>query len=64
MSLTPNDTAIPLTDEAALWHVRGIPQLYPTKIIAEAAARAAFPSEDPYVRYARIRSLRYYKETP
>jgi hypothetical protein len=39
----------------SLWGVRGIPgTLYPTKIVAEVAARLAFSHEGPDQRYARI----------
>ena len=42
-------------DEACLWFVRGIDnRLYPTKIVAEYAARRFFAGEDEITRYARI----------
>ena len=45
-----------------LWYVRGMLPLYPTKLVAEVAARASFPHEDEDVRYGRI-SYREYIDT-
>lgn len=51
-------------DEAvALWWVRGIPNThYPSKIVAEIAARRAFPHEDPDVRYGRVFFRSFFRE--
>lgn len=39
-----------------LWFVQGRPlAYYPTKIVAEAAARHYFPDDDVYTRQARVR---------
>jgi hypothetical protein len=37
-----------------LWHIAGVPSVYPTKIVAEAAARLRFPDETIERRYARL----------
>jgi hypothetical protein len=43
-----------------LWYVRGIEEhMFPTKLQAEAAARARWPNEDPHARYARIGYTKY-----
>jgi hypothetical protein len=45
-----------------LWGIQGLNyayNMYPTKMCAEIAARAAFPDEDPYARYARIYCKQY-----
>ena len=47
-------------DSVELWGFTGGDQLYPTKMLAERAARIAFPDEDPYKRYARIFYRRYH----
>ena len=51
------DAAIPEESGCVvtLWGVRGIPgTMYPTKIVAEMAARYVFTHEGPDQRYARI----------
>lgn len=56
MSLTTTDCAIPFIEGAlVLWYVKGIPgYYYPTKTVAEMAARLVFPEESPDRRYGRI----------
>ena len=55
MAFLLNEVEMLGTDEACLWFVRGIDnRLYPTKIVAEAAARRFFGNEDEITRYARI----------
>lgn len=61
------DAAIPIPGRryarVELWYVRGIDgYLYPTKIVAEAAARTRFPHEDEDVRYTRIGYVEYVRE--
>jgi hypothetical protein len=42
-------------DSVQLWGVQGLTKrLYPTKMVAEIAARARFPDEAESTRYARI----------
>jgi hypothetical protein len=64
---------VPLTDTqlrldtdrcVQLWYVCGDNSLsiYPTKMAAEIAARAAFPDEDELTRYARIFFKRFVQE--
>ena len=49
------DTKIVQQDSVQLWGIQGIPGcLYPTKMVAEIAARQRFPKEDESLRYARI----------
>lgn len=41
--------------EVHLWRVQGIPGcLYPNKIVAEAAARIAYPNESVHARHSRL----------
>jgi hypothetical protein len=57
MALSAPDCAIPQDDDGTLnlWQVRGMPQIwFPTKLVAEMAARHLFPGEDPDTRYGRI----------
>jgi hypothetical protein len=55
-----NEAAIPVrrtrrSTSVELWHVGGMDGwLFPTKIVAEEAARLRFPHESPDARYARI----------
>lgn len=61
-SLSLNEVRIPDKDEVDLWGVRGIPgALYPTKAVAEVAARLAFPEQRPEQRYARLYSMKFYR---
>jgi hypothetical protein len=59
MALTVNEATIPVMETrhrtfVELWYVFGASGMYPTKIVAEEAARLRFPHEDPDARYARI----------
>jgi len=46
-----------------LWHVQGIPGLFwPSKIVAEAVARRAFPFEGAGANYARIYYSTFVRE--
>jgi len=46
-----------------LWRVKGLhDQLFPTEIVAQVAARQAFPSETADVRYARISFSRFVED--
>ena len=52
--------------EVELWEVRGtdaLRNMYPTKMCAEIAARAAFPDEDADKRYGRIYFRRFVRES-
>lgn len=61
-TLQVNEAVIPDKDEVDLWGVRGIPgALYPTKAVAEVAARLAFPEQRPEQRYARLYSMKFYR---
>jgi hypothetical protein len=60
MSFTHSELRMHTEDESVqLWSVKGLPDFYPTKIVAEAAARAAFPNEDSY---RRVFFQRFYME--
>ena len=49
------DAEIRRQDSIQLWGVQGIVgRLYPTKMVAEIAARSRFPDEAESTRYARI----------
>ncbi len=45
--------------EVELWYVRGLPNYFPTKIVAEKAARLQFPYEN---WYSRVYFARFVKE--
>jgi hypothetical protein len=46
-----------------IWYVQGIDTwVFPTKIVAEHAARISFPNEDPHTRYGRIFYRKFYQE--
>lgn len=63
MRATINEATIPDNgEEVELWFVWGIPKrLYPTKIVAEAAARETFPDESEGERYGRIFYRRFMR---
>lgn len=56
------NTNIPDGDRIVLWRVRGIPGYYPSKLIAETAARLSFPHEIAHVRYGRVHFVHFIKE--
>ena len=62
-----SDTQIPYpksSEVVVLWRVLGMDTiLFPTKIIAETAARMYFPSETVEQRYARIFYITFAKES-
>ena len=63
MNLSLNEVcvAVHTGGDVILWGVRGIHNtLYPTKIVAEIAARNWFPSEDSEARYGRIYFRAFY----
>lgn len=46
-----------------LWRVRGIDNtFYPTKMVAEIAARATFPKDEMAANYGRISYVRFHNE--
>lgn len=46
-----------------LWYVTGIPdRFYPTKIVAEMAARQRFPDEDRETNYQRVLYKKFHRE--
>ena len=48
--------------QVTLWRVSGIAGTwYPSKVVAEKAARNCFPDEDEHKRYARV-SYRVFEE--
>lgn len=49
-------------DYVELWAIRDVKGLWPTKIAAEAFARAVFPEEGPDQRYGRISYVTFHKE--
>ena len=50
------------TDQGVtLWSVRGLDGWWPTKIVAEVAARRAFPEEAGEIRYARVFYSTFYR---
>jgi hypothetical protein len=53
MIILPQEATIRSDDneQVELWYVQGMPNKYfPTKMVAEAIARRAFPDEDSYQR--------------
>lgn len=48
--------------EVTLWHVRGLFELYPTKMAAEVAARTNFPKDEMAVNYGRLSYVRFVQE--
>lgn len=59
MWVTPNDVRMHKnmdTGQIQLWYLRGDKEgvYYPTKIVAEAAARLMFPTESESARYGRV----------
>ena len=55
------DCVIPDYPEIPLWYVIGLPgRLYPTKIVAEAATRKAFP--DDFDSYRRVFYRNFVRE--
>lgn len=61
-TLKLNEAVIHDKDEVDLWGVQGVPgALYPTKAVAEVAARLAFPEQRPEQRYARLYSMKFYR---
>lgn len=64
MNVTLSEVGIVCNDDdtVELWKVRGLPTYYPTKIVAEMAARRYFPNEDEVDRYGRIGFVRFVRE--
>lgn len=63
MTITLSETLMHATDTVELWFIRGdgTQFAYPTKYLAETAARFYFPHEDTPTRYARIYFVIYHR---